>query len=596
MTLSAFGKSKFSARPPQYTPATISDFSGGLNVVDNDVTMKTKYATVLTNMERDVDGSMGIRFGTGYKFDVTGTVTGTIVDFTYFRKSLVVVMSTGQIARITEDGTKTKIWDDAIAALLPGAPDGWNVGFSSVSFHEFKGSLLIHNGQDKPLIVDKDFDVEYLNDPATGSNINTPTGKYGTTVGNYAVIAGIASATGDVYISNAGTSGVWVGDADPNDGISMALGAYAPQTTGDIIGLGSFRNTLFVFFEGALVILELGIYDEAVHTPKVQDTIIENGIINNRTKVATKTDFIFSDMLGVFSAARNSFGLMETKIASDLIDPEYQKTAPFDTVERTKAFSVLNKNENRYLTFVPVGTDDMLVWSMSFKEGVKSPAWSIYTGWQFTSGCATEKGRVFLALGTKIFQYGNETFAGEDYSADFVGEYDSSWLTATAYVVGDRVLKDDVVYVVLEDHTSGVFDDDVEDDLLAEYEGEDIVFDWELPWSDIGKRANKKGMRYIQADTEGTAEFHIDVFVDKYYLDSEGEYDPAVSMVFVGGSSGGYGNLDQPYGGGRRMGDERPWGLPSDFKIIKLRIRGATKKPLRIFTMTLYYLTGTLRR
>lgn len=595
MTLSAFGKSKFSVRPPQYTPATISDFSGGLNLVDNDVTMKTKYATVLKNVERDIDGSMGLRFGTAFKYDVTGVVTGTIVDFAYFRQSMIVVTTTGQICRVNEAGSIIKIWDDAIAALLPGAPDGWNTGFASVSFHEFKGSLLIHNGQDKPLIVDKNFDVEYLNDPSTGSNINVPTGKYGTTVGNYAVIAGIASATGDVYISNTGTSGVWVGDPDPNDGISMALGAYAPQTTGDIIGLGSFRNTLFVFFEGALVILELGVFEEGKHTPKVQDTILENGIINNRTKVATKTDFIFADMLGVFSALRNSFGLMETKLASELIDPAYQVTSPFEADERTKAFSVLNRNENRFMIFMPDG-DDMLVWSMSFKEGIKQPAWSRYEGWSFTAAAATEKGRVFFAKGTKLYQYGNSVFPDEEFSADFVGEYDSVWTTTTAYVVGDRVLEDGVVYIALLDHTADVFADDLDADRWTVYEGEDIEFDWELPWSDIGKRANKKGMRYIQADTEGTATFNIDVFVDKYYKNVDGEYDPAVTMRFVGGSSGGYGNLDQPYGGGRRMGDERPWGLPSDFKIIKLRVRGTTKKPLRVFTITLFYLTGTLRR
>ncbi len=596
MTLSAFGKSKFTSRPPTFTPATISDFSGGLNLIDNDITMQTRYSTVLTNMERDVDGSMSLRSGCKLAYDISDTVTGDIIDFTYFRQSLIVVTSTGQIAQITEEGAKTKIWDDTIASALPGSPDGWNTGFVTLSFHEFKGSLLIHNGQDKPLIVDKTFDVQYLNDPSTGSNINVPTGKYGTTVGNYAVVAGIASATGDIYISNTGTSGVWVGDPDPNDGISMALGAYAPQTTGDIIGLGSFRNTLFVFFEGALVILELGVFDgDGKHAPKVQDTILENGIINNRTKVATRTDFIFADLLGVFSAMRNTFGLMETKTASELVDPAYQVTAPFAAEDRVRAFSVLNKNENRFMIFVPSG-DGMLVWSMSFKEGIKKPAWSRYEGLNFTSAAASEKGRVFFAKDTRIYQYGNAIFPNEDYSADYIGEYDSEWATATAYVVGDRVLQDDDVYVCLVDHTSDDFDDDLLLDKWVAYEGEAIEFDWELPWSDIGKRGNKKGMRYIQADTDGSAQFYIDVFVDKFYKNDEGDYDPAVTMQFVGGSSGGYGNLDQPYGGGRRVGDERPWGLPSDFKIVKLRVHGATKAPLSVFTITLYYLMGTLRR
>lgn len=596
MTSSVFGNRKFTKRPQELTPATISDFSGGLNVVDNDTTMKSLYSTVLVNIERDVDGSMGLRFGTAFKFDVAGTATGTIVDFVHFRQSFIVVTTTGQIVRITDAGVQTLIWSDAIAALLPGAPDGWNAGFTAISSHEFKGGLIIHNGIDKPLIVDKAFGVQYLHDPSSGSNINVPTGKYGTTVGNYAVIAGIASATGDVYISNAGTSGVWVGDPDPNDGISMALGAYAPQTTGDIIGLASFRNTLFVFFEGAMVILELGIYnDEGKHAPKVQDTILENGILNNRTKVATKTDFIFADLLGVHSALRNTYGLMETKTASELIDPAYQVAAPFIAADRAKAFSVLNKNESRYMIFVPQGAE-MVVWSMSFKEGVKKPAWTKYVGWNFTSGCLTDKGRVFFARGTKIFQYGNSVFAGEDWSADFVGEFDANWAVTTAYVAGQRLLSAGVVYEVLVNHTSTTVEDDLEDKKLALYHGEAIEFDWELPWSDMGKRANKKGMRYIQADTEGKATFYISVFIDKFYKNLEDEYDPAVTMRFVGGSSGGYGNLDQPFGGGRRLRDERPWGMPTDFKIMKLRMHGSTREPLRIFTLTVLYYMGSLKR
>lgn len=595
MARSVFGNKSFSVKPPSFTPATINDFSGGLNVVDNDVTMKTKFATVFENVERDVDGSAGLRYGTAFKYDIAGIATGVVVDLVYFRAALIIVSSTGQIVMITDGGVRTKIWDNTIAAALPGAPAGWGNTFKTVNFHEFKGDLLIHNGVDKPLIVNKTYQVKYLNDPASGSNINTPTGKFGTTVSNFSIVAGVASAPGDIYISSSGTSGVYVGDPAPNDAISLALGAYAPQTTGEIIGLGSFRNNLFVFFEGALVIVEVGIFEGAVHKPKVQDTILENGIINHRTMVATKSDFLFADMLGVHTASRNMYGLMETKSVSELIDPAYQVAAPFAVAERPRAFSLLNKLENRMFTFVPDGAD-MIVWSMSFKEGVKQPAWSRYRGWGFTAGCVSEKGRIFFAKGTKIFQYGNRVFEDEDWSADFVGEFDAVWAPTTAYVVGQRLKQGNTVYQVKKAHTSDVFSSDLEQELLGEYFGDPIEFDWELPWTDLSNRALKKGMRYIQADTEGTARFSIDIFVDKYYKDLDGNYDPAVTMSFVGGSSGGYGNLDQPFGGGRRLRDERPWGLPADFKTMKLRVHGKTTQPLRIFTMTIYYLTGSMRR
>ena len=128
------------------------------------------------------------------------------------------------------------------------------------------------------------------------------------------------------------------------------------------------------------------------------------------------------------------------------------------------------------------------------------------------------------------------------------------------------------------------------------YTGENIDFDWELPWSDINTRARTKFLKMIQADTKGTAEFSIDIFIDNYYKDENGDYDPAVTMDFVAGDSPGYGGGDQPYGGGRRLQDERPWGLPAAFKIMKIRIHGSTKKPLSVITFTILYWIGSFRR
>src|SRR5690606_41917917 len=67
--------------------------------------------------------------------------------------------------------------------------------------------------------------------------VYTPIGKYGTTVANYAVIAGVASDPGEIYISSTGTSGVYPGDGAPNDSVSINVATYAPETNGVIIGL-----------------------------------------------------------------------------------------------------------------------------------------------------------------------------------------------------------------------------------------------------------------------------------------------------------------------------------------------------------------------
>ena len=44
--------------------ATIRDFSGGWNVVDNDLNLDAKFSKILENMQRGVDGANEVRPGT----------------------------------------------------------------------------------------------------------------------------------------------------------------------------------------------------------------------------------------------------------------------------------------------------------------------------------------------------------------------------------------------------------------------------------------------------------------------------------------------------------------------------------------------------
>src|SRR5262249_39202989 len=157
-----------------------------------------------------------IRFGTKWFANVAGTITGNIVDMEYFNDRLIVVSSTGQIATVTNAGVVAKIWDTAIAAALPGAPAGWSAT-TQVDFVPWKDQFIIHNGVDKPIIISSAFAVTYLQDLATGSNVNTPIGKYGCIAANYHCVAGISGALTTVYISARGTSGTFPGDPAPND-------------------------------------------------------------------------------------------------------------------------------------------------------------------------------------------------------------------------------------------------------------------------------------------------------------------------------------------------------------------------------------------
>lgn len=601
MSLSPFGRSEFKInRRQQPIPqeATLENFNGGLNVVDNDLRLTTRHSVVETNVHRDLDGTKSVRWGTKFFVDVTGTVTGNIIEIKYFQDKLVVFMDTGQIATINGSGTKTAIWNSTIASALPGSPSGWSSGLTTIDFTEFRNELVVCNGVDKPILISKTHTVTYLQDLGTGSNVNTPVGRYCTTAGNYTIIAGVTASPDVVYISAQGTSGTYPGDPDPNDSLSINIAAYAPQQGGNLRGLSSFRNFLVVHFATSSVVIILGEYEGAVHKPRVLDTIPEHGVVCHRIPVVLNTDIVYADHVGVYKAKRNVFGnaLDSMKLARD-IQPLFTADVPLDEVDRFKSFSVHNPHENRIMFFLYNGTE-YKIYVMTFTEDLKPDkvGWSFFTGWDWTCGTNSVRGRVYFCKGSKVFQYGNGVFTDEDFTGDLFGEYDSTWTTATAYVVGDRVLQSGTVYICTVAHTSDVFADDLENEVWEEYLGELIEYDWEMPWSDINSRMRKKRVSYVGIDTVGTSKFNLQLYIDNIRRDANGDDDPALQMEFVAGSSPGYGGGDQPYGGGRRAADERMWGFPCEFKLLKIRVTGSTNLRLAFVSITFLLTKGTYKR
>ena len=78
--------------------------------------------------------------------------------------------------------------------------------------------------------------------------------------------------------------------------------------------------------------------------------------------------------------------------------------------------------------------------------------------------------------------------------------------------------------------------------------------------------------------------------------DEDDEYDPALTLTYIGGEAPGYGSGDQPFGGGRRTRDERLWSHPVKFKIAKYRVHGSTSEPLRIVSITQLFAEGRYGR
>ena len=529
--------------------ATIRDFSGGLRRVDNQVGMKSSYAPVLNNIVRDSEKSAKIRYG----YKEVATASDNIVEIIRFGGSLLLFLEDGTIEKVNPDYSTTPIWNTAIAAALPGTPDAWAAGVTHIDTAGFKSDLIVVNGVDKPLIIDKDLNVNYLQDPATGSNIYTPIAKYITVIGDFVVMAGGAD-TLTLYFSSKNTAGVWQGDADPNNATSYVLSSQ-PGSSAEITAIAGFRNFLVVFFLDSIVVMNVGTFDAAGnHTPSVHDSYSDIGSVNHKTLFTTNNDLVFASNKGVFTAARNLFsGSIEASPVSEALGIEFLNEMSSLDVSSSENFVVRDESELRVFFFFKLLDGSQRVYILSHSASFSNLHWASASNLPMTTGCHTQRKRTFFASGDKVYQYGNRVFDGEDYYADNI--------------------------------------------TAANPEGEEIPFDWEFPWLDANKRITTKQLVAVTMDTLGTSEFTLQAFVDKFFKDLEGNYDPALEMKFVAGQSRGYGATNNKgYGGGRAANDERFYGMKSRFKLIKFRIFGSTKEPLTITSLSLVYRMGGLKR
>jgi hypothetical protein len=492
-----------------------------------------------------------------------------------------------------------EIWSDDWAEILPGNPSGWNTELDFASFAVFNGSLIIVNGVNKPLIVNTSMVTQYLNDPATGSNANTPIARYVTAHSRYLVMAGDPTDVDLLHISSTDTSGVFVGDDDPNDSLSLSLGSRVPSGSNTIKGLGSFRDKLLVFFEDATLPGTLGTFVEDVHVPTFDDAIEGHGAISHRTIQTVGEDVLFCDQVGVSSINRALFtGGIRPERYSQLVDPEIQRDINNITSTATledKAFSIYDSQSSDYMLFIPdhdLGTNTTQTRGFIFKknDALKIEAWYEFTGWNWTSATRSELKRIFFSKDTELYIYGNES---DPISKDYVGT--------------QEMWDDDVTFT---DNTGWNPVADTADS------GVPIPFVWELPWSDSGQRFLTKASRYINFDTLGDQRFTCSMFIDNIYntkgypgetwldefLFDDGlgwdveSLDPTLTMTFSGGDSPGYGadEFGDYYGGGRPTRLEKLYAWTAKYKIMKLRFEGHAVNPMKFVSITMAYSTKSL--
>lgn len=598
-----FPPNKSPKRTDSLKDFTIRDFSGGWNRVDSELNLSSKYARISRNMQRGIDGSKEIRPGTRLFADVVAHIAD-IVNVEYFAGAIIAVGTNGKIVRVDATGNVYLIWDDAWAARLSGQPSGWDAT-TFVSFAEFQNKLIVCNGVNKPLRIRNTHMVEYLNDPASGSNVNTPIGRYVVNGGRYLVIAGLADNVDRVCISSTDTDGVFVGDGAPNDAVNIDLGSRVPLGSSAVKGIGRFRDKVVIAFEKCLLPGTLGTFTDGDHVPDFDDAIINNGSISHRViqTIGNGEDMLFADIVGVNSIKRALFtGSIQPERLSRLVDPEIQKdVALLDTVIALEddTFSVFDNKSNNYMLFIPnhggaLRTETRCFVLKKIPE-MKIEAWHEWRGWNFQAACRSSLERVFLAKGSQIYILGETHVSGDNISADFVGDQES--------------FEDGTFFSDLTGWNPVV---------TVKNSGVPIKWVWELPWSDADQRFRNKESRFIRFDTEGDESFDAEMFLDNRYLDrtDPGEewlddtffsdssgWDvevlaPALSMEFRGGTSPGFGDdgYGQLYGGGRPTRDEGLYAWTAKYHLFKLRMSGEAIGPLKFVSISMAYLLGSIRR
>lgn len=606
--VAAFQKKKGKRPPSKLESTTLRGFGGGLNAVDEDLSMPPKYQVSLVNFHRTSSGSQAVRYGQMFNADIKDVNNSPIIDGFYFNGRNVVVCQNGWIVTVDGSGTvKTVIWNPTIAAALPGAPGGWSTGLTHISFVPFKDTLVIHNGVDKPLEIRSTFAVRYLQDLGTGSNVNVPIGRYGCVAANYHCVSGIPNSPTEIIISSKGSSGVFPGDPAPNDSISIDVGAYAPEGAASIRGIAGFRTYLLVFLQNITLQIKLGEYDDnGIHTPKFPDTLPQFGLLGNRCIVTVENDLMFCGLSGLASAKRNIYSpdTVTSDYLSSIVAPLYRKEVGelTDNEQLNIAFAVYDRLNNDFLLFLLDGC--VLVYT--FNPRLKMHAWSEYEGMDWDAGWTTVLGRVFLSKGTKVFLSGNSTFEDENFYADRIQDRDYSYApTGPAFVANDLVLDpaDGSIWKCLTNHARSGYstfelEREVNPTMWSQYQGNAIEIEMELPWIDGKDPTKLKQLRYVSLATKGDAEFTFECYVDNLYKDAGGNivYDPSLSMVFIGNDAYGYGFDDGGYGMGRKSRDPRLFGFPVKFKQVKFKIHGNVSKKLDLVNLSFLYARGRYQR
>jgi hypothetical protein len=323
----------------------------GIQVVDaNNFRIATAY-----NATSTTSGTVSVA---SYVID-DHTLAGDIIHMQYFKSTMLLFDNVGEIA-VMDEATKsvTRIWDlvtaDALTTNL--APTRQ---CSQVSTTTFKSTVISCNGydNDKPLQIDENFNVEFLVDKATLSNVAVPRADY--VIGMHGYVIFIRTEYGDPFLefSARNTDGTFTRDANPDDSVEVDLSMVTDTIEPVILGAAPFREKLYIAFYDRGMVGTIGTYNASnEHEPNFGDIIAEHGTISHRTIAPLGNDVLMADYAGVpsVSISQQSGDYTPARL-SELIAPSIQKHLANLEPEtlRAGAFGLYNKSDRMYMLFVP---------------------------------------------------------------------------------------------------------------------------------------------------------------------------------------------------------------------------------------------------
>ena len=288
----------------------------------------------------------------------THTLSGKTIFGRYFNDKIYVFAQNGEIGTVDDSGAVARVWSYEIADGLSIEP--WSHA-EQISAEIVRGKLIAVNGRsnDKPLDINTT-NIIYLVDAVSGTNTAIPRADIVIAAGSYILLLNTEHGTTKVEIGAKNTVGTFSREASPADAVEIDVGMVTQTTDSNIYGAGYVRGQAFIAYFDRSILMQLGIYNGAVHEPDFDDAVASFGAFSRSAIQELGTDLFCAGVNGVNSLtlAKLSDTIVPTTL-SELIDPELLRHIGRLSQDdlRYNTFSVFDPVQHTYILHLPKYTE-----------------------------------------------------------------------------------------------------------------------------------------------------------------------------------------------------------------------------------------------